>query len=210
MRENDEVRMTNDEIESLLCSFEPNALHVDRDALMYRAGYAAACGPAARGSHVRLWQSTTAVMTAATVALAVMLARDETRSAPAVAEVDVPVHPERSVDEQQVVVAAAPSPAPPVEQNDEQQARKRQSSPLLLADPSSNYLALRAAVLHRGVETWPTDYREPAIDYPGGELHRTSTVRNLMQEVLPSVPQPREDDHPQPTDASTTDEETIV
>lgn len=194
--------MTEDKIEAALKSLRPVKVELNRDELMYRAGYAAGASSAAQGPRPQyLWKATTGLMTAATVALAVVLASDNGIEAqPTVAQ---------AVESTDVKDTVDPVPAqtipPPVEVISK-------TSPLLLADPSTNYLALRAAVLHRGVETWPTDYREPTprVTEPRGS--GSATVRDLMEELLPversyAVP---DEEGEESTEAVTHEEESIV
>ncbi len=194
--------MTEGKIEAALKTLRPVKVDLNRDELMYQAGYAAGVSSAAQGQRPQyLWKATTGLMTAATVALAFVLASDNGIEAqPTVAQAVESTDMKDTVDP----VPAQTIP-PPVEVISK-------PSLLLLADPSTNYLALRAAVLHRGVETWPTDYREPMprVTEPRGS--GSATVRDLMEELLPverTDEIPEEEDELS-TEAVTYEEESIV
>ena len=205
MSENDEIQMTNDQLETLLGKFTPVDAVVDRDTLMYQAGYAAACGLAGRKSHNHFWKASTVLMTAASVALALMLTNQRpTDEAGQIATVEAPAQPSDPVVVATDVVVPVTREVRPVTSD------QPKPSPLLLADPSSNYLALRAAVLWRGVETWPTDYREPSHSAPVKGVQRSSTIQDLLNEILPTVQGPQEPAGDEPTEASNNNEETIV
>lgn len=206
MSENDEIRMTNDQLETLLGQFAPVDAVVDRDTLMYQAGYAAAASqlaPTRFGRHI--WKTSTVLATAASVALALVLANQRpTDEAGQIATVEAPAQPSDPV------VVATDAIVPVNREVRPATSDQPKPSPLLLADPSSNYLALRAAVLWRGVETWPTDYREPSHSAPVKGVQRSSTIQDLLNEILPTVQEPQEPAGDEPTEASSNNEETIV
>lgn len=203
MSENDKVRMTNDELEQALAGIAPTAPEIDRDALMYQAGYAAARGLASQQRTIRFWQSSTALLAAASVALAftvwqrpttepvvkVVEAPPSSPTPEAIAEADVPAA------ENQPVVQPAVLPT---------------IDPLLLADPSKNYLALRAVVLRRGVDAWPVERHTLPTTSPHATPTRPSTVRGMMEELLPPPSKPERTKNENLNEASTNREEPVV
>lgn len=176
MSGNDEIRMTNDDIESALAGLALTAPQIDRDALMYRAGYQAALGLASSRKTIRLWQSSTALMAAASVALAVTLWQRPTPE-PLPQFVDAPP---TAPSEESIAESEVPQPEPiAVAQTPDLPA----VDPLLLADPSKNYLALRAVVLRRGVDAWTVE--STSSSNTEAAPSRPSTVRGMMDELLP-------------------------
>jgi len=205
MSEYDEIRMTNDELEQALAGLTPAAPEIDRDALMYQAGYAAARGLTTPRRTVRFWQGSTALMTAASVALAVALWERPTPE-PVPQLVEAP-----AVAPSIEAVAASEPPAP--ETNAApliQPASLPVIDPLLLADPTKNYLALRAVVLRRGVDAWPVERGMSPAGPPRSSPSRPSTVRGLMEEFLPPPPEAKRSTNDSLNEASTHPEETVV
>lgn len=195
--------MTNDEVEHALAGLAPLPARVDRDLLMYRAGQAAAArGPASVRRGTRFWQATTGLMTAATVALAFMQFRHPEASSKA------PLVAAESGEPTVVVGVDEVPPSPPVVPP---APARIVPSPLLRADPSRNYLALRTAVLTWGVETWPTDYREPVRNASQSAPERPTSARDLLEELLPASPAPPLPSHEEATEASShRDEESMI
>ena len=192
--------MTDEQIEARLASLLPIEPKVDRDQLMYRVGFEAGirsitaepvAEPVTRRPTINLWQATTGAMTAATVVLAVMLARQpSTSDSPAMVRVDSSVAPAGDGNP-----LADPLPAVAVlEFADVQTAPiPAYTPPAVLGDPSTNYLALRAAVLARGLDAWPflPDRSGPAV------LRRSDdtpppTIYQLREEYLPRSSTPPE------------------
>lgn len=199
MRENDEVRMTNDQIEHRLAEFVPAPHAIDRDALLYRAGYNAACGLAASQRSVRLWQTTTALATAASVALAFALWQQPSPQ-------PLPQMVEAPQEEAEQLVEHAPPVAEPTPVIAREAPR---IDPLLYADPSSNYFALRATILEHGVDAWPVEQRTYSIPASDTERSQPPTVRRLMEEMLPPA-KPHEPEHRIPNEASNRSQESVV
>lgn len=212
MREYVQNKM-NDELLQSLQQLQPAAADLDRDELMFRAGFQAASKaageafPAAgrlapRGLSDKspaLWKATTGLMTAATVALAIALARQEPASnAPPVAETAPPVAPTTAENEITEPEAETPPELPPA---------VSYKNPLLAADPSRNYLALRAAVLTRGVDAWPI-----YVDNSGGsttsENRPAPTLYELRNQYLPTSVD-RAVEPPEPDETSRTNTSSI-
>jgi hypothetical protein len=212
MHENDEVRMTNDEIEKVLAEFAPAPMAIDRDELMYRAGFNAARGydtsraaAPALPHALRIWQSTTALATAASIALAFALWQQPSpQQLPQM--VGAPIaEPEQLVDSEPASSATTPVLA-------SETSRPPRIDPLLLADPTNNYFALRATILERGVDAWPVQHRTYS-ELPGDSgTRRPPTVRRLMEEMLPT-PAPtkaRDGETENPNEASNRNQEPVV
>ncbi|QDU58789.1 hypothetical protein [Aeoliella mucimassa] len=225
MREDDQRPVEDDlreedPLEATLRQLQPAEPQVDRDELMYRAGYAAGVEhrreKTTRRSSLSIWQASTGLMTAATITLAVMLARQpDGATAIDLANVDRMSAPVE-IDDQEPLQAPDPElpPLAPVEVAEP-------LSPLLVVapsgDPSSNYLALRAAVLLRGVDAWPdfTD-RQPSTRRASDPVP-TRTMLNMRNELLrsPTPSQPPDDSPPAATvpeaiHTTPTDEETLA
>jgi hypothetical protein len=211
MRENDEVRMTNDEIEKRLAEFASAPLAIDRDELLYRAGFNAA----ARGYDIsktatphrtlRIWQSATALATAASVALAFALWQQPSpQQLPQM--VGAPdAHPEHLVESEPASSSITPVLA-------SESTRQGRIDPLLLADPTNNYFALRATILQRGVDAWPVEHRTYTASPGDSDRRRPPTVRRLMEEMLPApIPAKSRDAEPEnPNEASHRNQESVV
>jgi hypothetical protein len=210
MHENDEVRMTNDQIEKVLGEFAPAPMAIDRDELMYRAGFNAARGSvissiATPQRQLRIWQSTTALATAASIALAFALWQQPSpQQLPQMVATPV-AEPEQLADS--VPASSTVSPALASETS-----RPPRIDPLLLADPTNNYFALRATILERGVDAWPVEHRTYS-ELPGdSDTRRPPTVRRLMEEMLPT-PAPtkaRDGETENPNEASNRNQEPVV
>lgn len=203
----DKNYLENDPIEQALASLSAVAPRVDRDALMYQAGFQAALASATSSVRpARFWQAATGLMAAAAVTFAFMLARGASESSPAVA---VGAAPESSLSDKNSPIASQVADA-----NDESNftmvnesvadEQLELSAPLQLGDPASNYLALRQAVLIWGVDSWPRDYRQPTIssaDQSDPASQPAVSVRHLLNEMLPEKPAPSPA-NPDPSEAS--------
>jgi hypothetical protein len=165
-----------------LAGLELTSLQVDRDQLMYAAGRAAEQAERAhqsaniepspysalngRGSRISFWPAATAVMTAASVALAAMLVWE------------APV----SIAERGAKPTASVQPVIDVEQ------LSTQSVPLVWSPrPTSGYLGVRYVALTQGVGALRSEY-SPVGDNGGtrNEAREPATAHDLLQELLPA------------------------
>ena len=209
MSGNDANRMTSDELEQALAGMVPTTPEIDRDALMYRAGYVAARGLAAERRTVRFWQGSTVLMTAASVALAITLwQRPSAEPQPQFVKAPTVTPPVEAVADHET--PSSENSAAPVAQSSPQISQVPSIDPLLLADPSKNYLALRAVVLRRGVDAWPVEREASSTGVPAAAPTGPSTVRGLMEELLPPPPSPKRSTNDNPNEASTRQEEPVV
>ncbi|WP_442482763.1 hypothetical protein [Aeoliella sp. SH292] len=202
--------MTNDQIEKALAKFAPAPMAIDRDELMYRAGFNAArdydISKTATPQHaLRIWQSTTALATAASIAMAFALWQQPSpQQLPQMVAAPV-TEPEQLVDSE-----PASSTVSPVLANES--SRPPRIDPLLLADPTNNYFALRATILERGVDAWPGEHRTYSELPSDSGTRRPPTVRRLMEEMLPA-PTPtksRDIETENPNEASNRNQESVV
>lgn len=178
-------------MESQLASFLPAAPAIDRDRLMFEAGWQAAVAtlsPAPqRGLAHYGWPAATALATAASVMLAVMLVRqppqgefvaqtpqseqsDETEVTPS-----LPASEPERIDEASFVATPAPLPWP---------FRN-------VSLGSDTYLAVRTAVLETGIGALRSS--EPTMSLSAETIRQPATMRSLMDEYLPG---PRADSKP--------------
>lgn len=121
-----------DEFEAQLAALRPAASRVDRDALLYEAGRAAASAAPRRANTVARWLSPT--VTAASLALAATFAalwwNESHRPAPQVAQPTTPTPVQVVDDEEEITIAE-------------------------VASPQESYLHLRQVALREGVDAWP-------------------------------------------------------
>lgn len=189
----DKEYLIHDPIEQALASLSPTVPCVDRDALMYQAGYeAAVVNYKSDNQPARIWQAATGLMTAATVALAVVLAQSVSDK-PSVVAVEPPIAGDH---EPSVAVQAAEA----TEESDSKKTKdylvNQQRSigpPLYAGDPATNYIALRQAIIMRGVDAWPRDNHQEgsaAGDVSTASPRPAANVRNLLHEMLSSEPPP--------------------
>lgn len=251
MRENNRDEVTSESIAAALSAFTPVAASVDRDVLMYQAGFQAAVAERSRSrqalvqpgtvegpddplldhsgrptsqarsrfrklwrvrrrenetSSLRLWQATTAVMTAACLALASMLSHTPlSPTEPPLAN----VAPRVSDDTRRPLAEPLDQPPEaeePRPESFEPTVSQRGTRLLVHGDPAKNYLALRAAMLQRGVDRWSDDARTSADEPLSGRPSKVTTVRGLLEELLPA--EPARD--PLPGNASAEEKESIV
>lgn len=188
MSRDDQNRLNaaDQQVESLLASFVPAAPAVDRDRLMFEAGWQAALAslenlPARQSKLSRYaWPAATALATAASVMLAVMLVRQ-----PEQVENVAQMAPREEV--QEVTVDPAP-PTPEPEAIDE--ARLVASPPALpwpfrsVSLAGDNYLAVRSAVLETGLSALRPS--EPTMTSSDDTVRPPVTMRSLMDEYLPT------------------------
>lgn len=219
MSENRQDPMTNktqniDPVEARLGALVPVAPQVDRDALMYQAGWAAAQavprGLNSRKVSPQFWKVTTGLMTAATVILALMLFRQPDSSSTRIVQTVESGDLEKTVEDPSLLADIPEAVAILDVVADESRRPAARHASYVLVHPSANYLALREVALTRGVDDWPIDYRQPTSEASREPSNRTSTVRQLMNELLPGVPTEPAPEADSPTEASTRDEESIV
>ena len=190
---NDELR----DLEAALAKLSPRASRLNRDQLMFRAGQVSVAEPVPKqnGLSRRLWPTTTAVMTAVSVVLAVMLMQ----SGPGGRQIVVDEPDATDLNTTQVteeVGVAGPkqrvAPDLPI-------ANNPISSRRLIFDGSRepNYLELRQIVLEQGLDAWPA---EPVVADDGSEridsplaTSPPATLISLLREeglLQPREPQP--------------------
>ncbi len=179
----DRLSALDQQVEARLQNFVPSAPAIDRDRLMFDAGWQAALvslEAAPRRGAVRFgWPAATALATAASVMLAVMLVRQSTP-----VESVATAHREEVAPEQ----IATASTVPTVDANDEATELPPTTSPQLpwpyrLPVGGDNYLAVRSAVLSGGVNMLrSTGYSTTSGETPERE---PATMRNLLNEYLP-------------------------
>jgi hypothetical protein len=187
----DRLSPADQKIESQLASFAVAAPVIDRDRLMFEAGWQAAMASLERTPQRGLgrygWPAATALATAASVMLAVMLVREpqqvesvaQTAQREEVETVEVdpspPAHEAEAPDEPRLV--RSPSPLPWPFRN--------------VSLGSDTYLAVRSAVLETGISALRSP--EPTMSSSGETIRQPATMRSLMDEYLPS---PRADSRP--------------
>lgn len=166
-------------IEDALASLQPNEPAIDRDRLMYQAGWVAAEAAQSRRVGPRLWRAATCVSTAAALLLLVtrgeQLVTQPANQQPVVAKAETdPQEPPSEVvsshDWNQPQVVETPPRRLPV---------FRAASP----SPASNYLAMRQAAIEGrfSFSSPDEDIGDDADSYP---TRPPATSRNLMRELL--------------------------
>lgn len=183
-------------VEKQLAGLGPAAPRVDRDRLMFEAGRAAAeaelsrvepvtrvepsPSPSRKGRGVAgwFWPAATATMTAATILLSVMLARQD-RQLRAVQLAGV---------QNDHTTTEAPMAAPSIERGNDDSLMLSASRDLwaLQDGPTSGYLGVRRVALTQGIDALAGNLR-PAVIGPGGDdaSSQPPTARELLNEMLP-------------------------
>lgn len=191
----DQSQKPTDELEAALAALVPAAAAVDRDQMMYQAGWEAARSVSAANRPGHFWQITSGLMTAATIALAMTLVQrggvnnavaeatprpqQGAAESPLVAAVPEEVAGGTPAETPAEGVAVAPAVAPAAEAASPWRGAWR------FGDPASNYLALREVVLSRGVESWPAVYRDSSRTRTGPvDRSPTTNARELLDEML--------------------------
>lgn len=189
----DRSRKPTDELEAALAALVPADAAVDRDQMMYQAGWEAARRVAADKRPGHFWQVTSGLMTAATIALAITLVQ---RGAPNNAVAEATPRPTQDAAESPLlpavpeeVPAEGVAAAPAAEAASPRRGTERAWR---FGDPASNYLALREVVLSRGVESWPAVYRDSSRTRTGPvDRSRTTNARELLDEMLRDAKPPQ-------------------
>ena len=207
------------DIEQALAQLVPRAPTVDRDQLMYQAGWAAATASQADSLAVAsrqvtwLWPASTGVMVAATLALALMLVNRPPSGTPPVAgalsqkQVPSPGQDSLPVPTEQIPLLQPSAVSPAMPSLAEAIPHETPSLPLLVVSlprwifapatesalPRENYLTMRAVALERGIDAWPV--RRPAVHF-SSEIDLPPrpplTARELLKDLqLPKKTAPR-------------------
>jgi len=212
----DKNPLADNELEAALAELVPTAAAVDRDQLMYQAGWDAACAATAMKGRSHFWQATSGLMTAATIALAFVLAQQNSNRGAVAAVADRPS--QDSVESKPAVaepdnVDNSVAIASPVASAAEAVSPRRFAAPAWqFGDPATNYLALREVVLTRGVESWPAAYRDSS-KVRTGQVDRTrdTSARELLDQMLREAKQPDAlGEDGQPVGSQLLDQETTV
>lgn len=180
----DRLSAADQQVESLLQSLVPAAPAIDRDRLMFEAGWQAALASLERAprtsAHRYGWPAATALATAASVMLAVMLVR-EPQQVESVAQ----------TAQREEIETVEVDPAPPTPDAEALDEPRLVRSPSPLPWPFRNvslggdtYLAVRSAVLETGVSSLRSP--EPTMSSSGETIRPPATMRNLMDEYLPN------------------------
>jgi hypothetical protein len=180
-REPAEPELTHDlqAVEGQLARLTPVAARVDRDRLMFEAGRVAARprwpGYIAEPSWLggRLWPAMTALMTAASLLLAVSLLWQR-RSF----EIALQERPQQATS---VAQAGEQRPAEILSTNP--QPSLATAEWMTLRQPAAGYLGIRYAALTRGVNAIDTGPLNSGIVEPIGELNQSQ--RKMLDELLP-------------------------
>lgn len=188
---NDTAKPDDGNLERALSQLVPVESAVDRDQLMYQAGWEAGRATVVRRPTASIWKATTGLMTAASLGLGIMLVQQNDQGdagASATASVaNTDNHPklataamdtgesdvgETSAKPESATAGASPPPR--------YVTRARR-----YGDPASNYLALREVVLTRGVESWPVRYNASSdLKRDERAIPPSANSRELLEQML--------------------------
>lgn len=177
----DRLSPADQKIESQLASFTPAAPAIDRDRLMFAAGWQAAMASLERTPQRGVgrygWPAATALATAASVMLAVMLVREPPQLG--------------SVAQHEETIEVEVEPAAPVPEPKAMVETQLMTSPSPLPWPfrsvslaGDNYLAVRSAVLEVGVSSLRST--GPVSSSSDDTVRPPATMRSLLDEYLPN------------------------
>jgi len=171
-------------LERELKRLEPARLRIDRDQLMFEAGRASAGALAApvspadgRRASARLWQAATATMTAASIALAVLLARQSQ-----------PTSEVQSASRSMADLGPAPRNVvrPVFVAYTDSEMRAELPSWLSPGPPTRGYLATRDVALAFGLNALESRFGRQPSEAVDGSPAGPVTSRELLNELLPN------------------------
>ena len=168
------------DIERRMARLTPAAPRIDRDRLMFEAGRASLVRPERPGSRAepsrlgrRLWPAATAMMTAASLLLAIMLFEQRTSL-------------QMAQDNQPTIIPVQPANQPLAAPHPTERSEPSTSIWLAARAPQSGYLGKRYIALTRGVGAIETPLETMDGSFTPSSEH-LPTRREMLNELLPST-----------------------